>query len=193
MIEEKLEKISAALTEARQDLDGFTTAAVDISAIEGKDNMALVLKAVAFLRSKVTPQLALAETLSTFMQSEINSVSERHDELANEIAFRHRENSKTSLEVRRKVYESTCGKCFYCGDRISFCAEVVSGAVAGETFHVDHIVPVAHGGPDHLSNYAPACPSCNNSKNDKSLLEFMATRDLTVSRLSKRMTGERDE
>lgn len=46
-----------------------------------------------------------------------------------------------------------CSVCFYCGNTMT-------------AFHVDHVVPVARGGADDARNYAPACATCNLSKND---------------------------
>lgn len=52
--------------------------------------------------------------------------------------------------------------CSYCG-----------AAAAGE---VDHIAPVHLGGGDDWTNLTAACRSCNASKTDRSLLEFMLVR-----------------
>lgn len=52
-----------------------------------------------------------------------------------------------------------CSVCFYCGTAMS-------------EFHVDHVVPVARGGADDPRNYAPACPTCNLSKNDTPVAEW---------------------
>jgi 5-methylcytosine-specific restriction endonuclease McrA len=49
--------------------------------------------------------------------------------------------------------------CAYCG--------FLSGVV-------DHIVPVAGGGPDHWANYTAACSECNGRKSAKRLLIFLA-------------------
>lgn len=38
----------------------------------------------------------------------------------------------------------------------------------------DHIDPVSRGGPNHWTNYTPACGSCNSAKKDKPLLMFLA-------------------
>ncbi len=48
------------------------------------------------------------------------------------------------------------------GARCEYCRlpEVLSGAV----FHIDHIVPLSKGGPDSESNWALACPRCNERK-----------------------------
>lgn len=48
--------------------------------------------------------------------------------------------------------------CAYCG---------------GPSDTVDHIVPVAAGGPHDLENYTAACRSCNSAKKDKPLLTYL--------------------
>lgn len=50
------------------------------------------------------------------------------------------------------------GPCAYCGDPATT---------------VDHIVPVNAGGSDSWDNKCGACRSCNSSKRDKSLLDFL--------------------
>ena len=49
------------------------------------------------------------------------------------------------------------------------------------SFHVDHIVAKVNGGPDHISNYVPACERCNVSKNSKSFVEFTRKRQAQLS------------
>lgn len=39
--------------------------------------------------------------------------------------------------------------------------------------HIDHIVPVAKGGPNDWSNLTAACTACNSQKRTISMLEFM--------------------
>ena len=42
--------------------------------------------------------------------------------------------------------------------------------------HIDHVVPIAKGGKHLIENLVSACKSCNLSKADKMLDEWMATR-----------------
>lgn len=51
------------------------------------------------------------------------------------------------------------------GDPCSYC-----GGPAGE---IDHIVPVAHGGTSAWVNLTAACKSCNSSKSDRKMVEFL--------------------
>lgn len=55
----------------------------------------------------------------------------------------------TAAEWRQAV-EACGGRCFYCG--------------AAEATTADHIVPLALGGSNAIGNIAPACPTCNSSK-----------------------------
>lgn len=52
------------------------------------------------------------------------------------------------------------GRCAYCGEEIAF-----------EDFHIDHVVPKARGGKDHLNTF-PACRDCNIFKCDNDLEGF---------------------
>lgn len=47
------------------------------------------------------------------------------------------------------------GKCYYCG------------VDAGESYHVDHVVPLSRGGGNGPGNIVISCPTCNKSKSNK--------------------------
>ena len=38
--------------------------------------------------------------------------------------------------------------------------------MTGITFHIEHIIPLSHGGTSNLNNLALSCPSCNYKKQD---------------------------
>lgn len=60
--------------------------------------------------------------------------------------------------------------CFYCGTR-------------AEPLALDHVVPISKGGRHSIGNLVSACKSCNSSKNDKYLAEWLkikAKRFITV-------------
>lgn len=67
---------------------------------------------------------------------------------------------RESSEHRRRIADDPC---FYCGEKKS-------------RMHYDHIVPLVHGGTDHAHNIVRACPSCNCSKKDRSMDEFLQRR-----------------
>lgn len=57
------------------------------------------------------------------------------------------------------------------GNRCAYCKRDLTDVVS----HIDHIVPLAKGGTDDLSNLCAACPECNHAKGNKNLSEFLAT------------------
>lgn len=76
-------------------------------------------------------------------------------------------------EVRDEVYEKCSGHCAYCGDPLK------------KGWHVDHVVPVAAGGPDDIVNFMPACPKCNSYKHAMSLGQFRKELQMQVWRARK--------
>ena len=57
--------------------------------------------------------------------------------------------------LRQQVVQRAVGRCEYC--RLSQKRQEAS-------FHIDHVMPVAHGGATHLDNLALACVSCSLRK-----------------------------
>jgi 5-methylcytosine-specific restriction endonuclease McrA len=64
------------------------------------------------------------------------------------------EGSFNGHDIQRQ-YKAQRGKCYYCSAKV------------GENYHVDHVVPLTRGGSNDPSNLVIACPSCNQSKNNK--------------------------
>ena len=50
------------------------------------------------------------------------------------------------------------------GSRCEYCR--APQVVTGSAYHIEHIVPRAHGGPDDPANYALACITCNGHKSE---------------------------
>jgi 5-methylcytosine-specific restriction endonuclease McrA len=64
-----------------------------------------------------------------------------------------------------------CGwRCWYCGIEL-----------LEESATIDHIVPRAKGGSDHLDNLALCCEFCNRAKLDRSVEEFLRWLDFVAS------------
>lgn len=61
---------------------------------------------------------------------------------------------------RRKIYEITNGKCFYCGCDLDF-----------NNFHADHFVSKFMGGKQR-NNLVPSCPDCNLCKGKLEIEQF---------------------
>lgn len=60
---------------------------------------------------------------------------------------------KYSTEVRRMIYNKADGRCQLCGRKIMF-----------SDASLDHIIPLALGGEDSVSNLQLACKVCNGAK-----------------------------
>lgn len=60
-----------------------------------------------------------------------------------------------SQNERTAVYNSSEGRCAICGKFVPF-----------ESFTVDHIIPLAKGGSNDMSNLQCACKTCNRIKQD---------------------------
>jgi tetrahydromethanopterin S-methyltransferase subunit G len=101
--------------------------------------------------------------------AEFGTVKERLDR----VESRHREHAINSPEVREKVWAITDGRCIYCDVEMT---RERDPAEPNRCFEVDHIVAKSNGGPDHLSNYVPACHQCNTSKSAKSIFRFLANK-----------------
>jgi 5-methylcytosine-specific restriction endonuclease McrA len=65
-------------------------------------------------------------------------------------------------QTLRKIYDRTNGKCHLCHKKLSFTNHGQGGAKGA--WEVEHSVPRANGGTDHLNNLFPACIACNRSK-----------------------------
>ncbi len=94
---------------------------------------------------------------------------DRSEALTRALAARHKEHTPAGGLTRASVWAMTDGRCFYCDVEL---VREPSFDAPGRLFHIDHIVAKANGGPDHISNYVPACERCNGAKSSKSFVEF---------------------
>jgi 5-methylcytosine-specific restriction endonuclease McrA len=65
--------------------------------------------------------------------------------------------------LRFTVFERDNYTCVYCG----FKADGING------LHCDHVIPYSKGGSNDLENLVTSCPSCNMSKGNKTLEEWI--------------------
>jgi hypothetical protein len=72
---------------------------------------------------------------------------------------RSRPSGSIWARLRTQVFQRDDFTCQYCG-------------VRGVKLECDHVIPVARGGTEILSNLATACFPCNRSKRDKLLGEW---------------------
>jgi len=69
------------------------------------------------------------------------------------------EGAYTAADVRAQ-YARQSGRCYYCS------------VVVGDTYHVDHAVPLARGGSNGPDNIVVSCPTCNLRKHTRLPHEF---------------------
>jgi hypothetical protein len=62
-----------------------------------------------------------------------------------------------NAKTRNSIFDRDNGKCAYCQGQILY----------DESWHIDHIVPVAKGGTNELSNLTLSCVACNLKKGAK--------------------------
>ncbi len=68
-------------------------------------------------------------------------------------------------ERLNRIYDKTDGRCHICHKKLAFTNYGIHGARA--SWHVEHSVPKAKGGTNHLNNLFPGCISCNMEKGTK--------------------------
>lgn len=116
------------------------------------DNAERLLKLARSAIVKIAEKGSRASNYDSYMGGKILAMAEDLRDHKDEIAGPETHN-KSDPKIRAHVLSKTNGQCVYCDAEIN-----------QQEMHVDHIVPVLHGGPDHVTNYVPACPSCNISK-----------------------------
>jgi hypothetical protein len=62
----------------------------------------------------------------------------------------------------KQIFQKTDGRCHICYGKLSFSNHGKMGAKGG--WHIEHSVPRAKGGTDHLNNLYAACIGCNHDK-----------------------------
>jgi len=62
---------------------------------------------------------------------------------------------KHTPEDIRQQYKKQEGKCYWCDTAV------------GDTYHIDHVIPLARGGSNNPDNLVISCPACNLSKGSK--------------------------
>ena len=77
------------------------------------------------------------------------------------------EGNGITVEEWKTIKNEAGNRCSYCGKKSS-------------KLQMDHVVPVSKGGSHNAENITPACPSCNQSKGNRSLLRFFYNRKESV-------------
>ena len=67
-----------------------------------------------------------------------------------------------SEERLTQIFNKTSGQCHLCHEKVAFCNDGIFGTRGA--WQVEHSIPKALGGTDHLNNLYPAHIRCNQSK-----------------------------
>ena len=78
------------------------------------------------------------------------------------------------FEVREYLFEKFGRKCVYCG-------------VENVPLNIDHVVPRAKGGSDHVSNLVLACTDCNQKKGAQPLEAFLKDKPQQFERIRRQL------
>lgn len=84
----------------------------------------------------------------------------------NELPYGVDERKPLSAQLRSEVIKKNSGRCVYCSKALT------TSHGFPNSFHADHVLPVALGGTDDIANLVPACSSCNSKKNAKTVQQF---------------------
>ena len=75
-------------------------------------------------------------------------------------------------DMRQEVYRRDAGVCIYC-----------EAMCQAEELTIDHIIPLALGGLDEMTNWATCCRTCNQRKAAQPLVEFLESLAMPVEEL----------
>ena len=70
--------------------------------------------------------------------------------------------AKLILQWQTSIRAIKWVRCHWCGTK-----------VAGKKVHFDHIVALSKGGPHSIENLCAACPECNQTKNARSISDWI--------------------
>lgn len=92
-------------------------------------------------------------------------IKELMDALSDETPI---DRERIPLDMRLAVLDRDNRTCVWCGQQGTEFHDH-----NGETYQIDHVIPVTKGGKTILSNLATTCRRCNNSKLNKTPLQYL--------------------
>ena len=92
-------------------------------------------------------------------------------ELGNNYTKQINNRKKLTSSQRFDVWTQYCNRVYDHNCSIGHCKKTMSV----DNFHVGHIVSLAKGGADHMSNMQPVCHNCNQSMGTMSIPEYEAS------------------
>jgi 5-methylcytosine-specific restriction endonuclease McrA len=132
--------------------------------------------------------IELNETVLLFMghprarELSAKYAKEKKAEVVNNKSQKRSKPKRKGLKIKRgiriSVFEKTGGLCTYCHTNLQ-----IDRPGAEDYMTVDHVIPTANGGKNHIDNMAPSCKKCNEEKDNLDLDVFLKQRKrITTSR-----------
>jgi len=115
-----------------------------------------------WLPSEQVPQSRCRSCLNQYARERYATNKRFRQERRQHTHSRKRNTEPIPPEVQDAALATTNGRCKYCGMPAS---------------GFDHIIPVSKGGDAGPDNIVPACTSCNSSKKDRNLDEWLASKN----------------
>jgi 5-methylcytosine-specific restriction endonuclease McrA len=129
------------------------------------------------------------DKISVYRREWLNKSDENKEKQKQAIKLWAENNKERHLEImrlvsmRRRVLKAGAegsftlkefeDKCIEFGFRCAYCHTELSDF----NVSIDHIVPLSKGGSNSIGNINPCCRTCNSSKNDLDLEEWLASRN----------------
>ncbi len=89
----------------------------------------------------------------------------------------------SNLSSKQKGICSNCGKYKRIHRKIqNICVTLENAKGKKNSRTIDHITPISKGGQTHMKNLVPCCHSCNASKNDTNIKEWLKYKKFVLSK-----------
>lgn len=178
LLSEAARKIPISIGDSINYLHKTVDAKVEQLATEYEQKLASCIKEAAQAAAKLDG-----------MSSQVAAIRGHRDELQSKISYL---TARTAFDpgVRDRVFAMTNGRCFYCDTELVVAGPALEDGAA-KVMHIDHLVPKSAGGPDHITNYVPACGPCNTAKNGRPYLEFIRDRHPRLKLVSATQGGSK--
>ena len=114
------------------------------------------------------------EDLQNKMKSDINEIKEKYKNLKLEVRNKYKKVNTKRRSIPKTLKDNVWNKTFTERNGVGQCF-VCTGKITSRSFDCGHVISVAKGGTDQLSNLKPVCSTCNKSMGTQNMIEFKET------------------
>jgi len=111
------------------------------------------------------------EDLQNKMKSDINEIKEKYKNLKLEVRNKYKKVNTKRRSIPKTLKDNVWNNAFTERNGVGQCF-VCKGKITSRSFDCGHIVSVAKGGTDQLSNLKPVCSTCNKSMGTQNMMGF---------------------